>query len=222
MAESGLDVATRQPLCPLGSDFRVSFYDEHVLGRYEQAILRVLERTGVRFGSPKALAILEEHGALVDHATQVVRFSPELVKGALARAPRSFVLGSREGPCDLDLAGRETFNTTNGCGTEVIDWHSGVRRTSTKADLAAITRLTDYLGSVQFWWPTVAASDCGATHELHELEAGWGNTVKHLQGMVQGERAAPLRSRLPGRPLRPGPGGARYVQHHQRLRHRGR
>lgn len=28
------------------------------------------------------------------------------------------------------------------------------------------------------------------THELHELGAGWGNTVKHLQGMVQGERAA--------------------------------
>ena len=190
MAESGIDVTARQPLCPLGSDFRVSFYDESVLGRYEQAILQVLERTGVRFGSPKALDILEEHGAAVDRVSGVVRFSPQLVMGALATAPRSFVLGSREGDCDLDLAGRETFNTTNGCGTEVVDWHTGVRRTSTKADLAAITRLTDYLGSVQFWWPTVAASDCGATHELHELEAGWDNTVKHLQGMVQGERAA--------------------------------
>jgi trimethylamine--corrinoid protein Co-methyltransferase len=190
MARSGLAVATRQPLCPLGSDFRVTFYDDHALGRYEQAILRVLERTGVRFGSPRALAILEEHGALVDRATQVVHFSPALVKSALASAPRDFVLGSREGQCDLDLAGPDTFNTTNGCGTEVIDWHSGARRTSTKADLAAITRLSDYLGSVQFWWPTVAASDCGATHELHELEVGWGNTVKHLQGMVQGERAA--------------------------------
>jgi trimethylamine--corrinoid protein Co-methyltransferase len=190
MTESSLDVATRQPLCPLGSDFRVTFYDEHVLGRYERAILQVLERTGVRFGSPKALDILEVHGAAVDHASGVVRFSPALVTAALASAPRSFVLGSRHGQCDLDLASRQTFNTTNGCGTEVIDWRSGVRRTSTKADLAAITRLTDYLGSLQFWWPTVAASDCGATHELHELEAGWGNTVKHLQGMVQGERAA--------------------------------
>ena len=93
MARSGLAVATRQPLCPLGSDFRVTFYDDHVLGRYEQAILHVLERTGVRFGSPKALAILEEHGALVDRATQVVRFSPELVKrragnGAAQLLPR--------------------------------------------------------------------------------------------------------------------------------------
>jgi len=190
VGESGLDVTQRQPLCPLGSDFRVSFYDERVLGRYEQAILQVLETTGVRFGSPKALDILEEHGAAVDRGSGVVRFAAELVKRALATAPRDFVLGSRNGRCDLDLSRPETFNTTNGCGTEVIDWHSGARRTSTKADLAAITRLTDYLGSVQFWWPTVAASDCGETHELHELEAGWGNTVKHLQGMVQGERAA--------------------------------
>ena len=190
MADAGLDLAQRQPLCPLGADFRVSFYDARILGRYEQAILQVLERTGVRFGSPKALDILEEHGATVDRGSGVVRFSPELVKGALAKAPRSFVLGSRDGALDLDLASPDTFNTTNGCGTEVIDWRSGVRRQSTKADLAAITRLTDYLGAVQFWWPTVAAGDCGATHELHELEVGWGNTVKHLQGMVQGERAA--------------------------------
>ena len=73
---------------------------------------------------------------------------------------------------------------------EVVDWRSGERRQSTKADLEDITRMTDYLGSVQFWWPTVAAGDCGETHELHEIEAGWNNTGKHLQGMVQGEKLA--------------------------------
>ena len=109
---------------------------------------------------------------------------------ALASAPRDFWLGSRDGERDLDLAGGDTFNTTNGCGTEVIDWHDGVRRQPTKADLEAITRMIDYLGSVQFWWPNVAAADCGDTHTLHELEAGWNNTGKHLQGMVQGEREA--------------------------------
>jgi trimethylamine--corrinoid protein Co-methyltransferase len=190
MAETGLDLARRQPLLPLGSDFRVSFYDEGRLGRYEEAILQVLERTGVRFGSPKALAILEEHGATVDRASAVVRFPPDLVKRALASAPRTFWLGSRAGTLDLDLASGDTFNTTNGCGTEVIDWHSGARRPPTKNDLAAITRMTDYLGSVQFWWPNVAAADCGDTHTLHELEAAWNNTGKHLQGMVQGEREA--------------------------------
>ena len=50
--------------------------------------------------------------------------------------------------------------------------------------------MLDHLGSIQFWWPIIGAGDCGATAELHELDAGWNNTVKHLQGMVNGERQA--------------------------------
>jgi len=65
-----------------------------------------------------------------------------------------------------------------------------VRRQPTKDDLCAITRMIDYLGSIQFWWPNVAAADKGDTHTLHELDAAWNNTAKHLQGMVQGEREA--------------------------------
>ena len=187
---SQLDLNRRQPLLPLGSDFAVRFYDAAKLDRYKDAVLSVLERTGVRFGSPKALDILAEHGARVDRASGVVRFTPDLVTTALAGAPRAFWLGSRDGTLDLDLASGETYNTTNGCGTEVVDWRTGVRRTPTKDDLCAITRMIDYLGSIQFWWPNVAAGDCGDTHTLHELDAAWNNTAKHLQGMVQGEREA--------------------------------
>jgi len=187
---SQLDLTRRQPLLPLGSDFRITFYDQARLDRYRDAVLQVLERTGVRFGSPKALAILEEHGAQVERASGVVRFAPDLVTRALASAPRTFWLGSRDGSCDLDLAGDDTYNTTNGCGTEVIDWRTHERRQPTKADLSAITRMIDYLGSIQFWWPNVAAADCGSAHTLHELDAAWNNTVKHVQGMVQGEREA--------------------------------
>ena len=97
------DVLVRQPLLPLQSDFRVTFYDAARLERYREAVLTVLERTGVRFGSPKALDILQEHGARVDRASGVVRFAPDLVTRALARAPRTFRLGSRDGSCDLDL-----------------------------------------------------------------------------------------------------------------------
>jgi trimethylamine--corrinoid protein Co-methyltransferase len=67
---------------------------------------------------------------------------------------------------------------------------TGERRSSTKADLEAITRMQDCLGSICFWWPTVSAGDCGETAQLHEMEAGWNNTSKHLMGMVQGETLA--------------------------------
>ncbi len=122
---SQLDLTHRQPLLPLGSDFAVRFYDEAKLDRYRDAVFAVLERTGVKFGSPKALDILAEHGAEVDRASGVVRFAPDLVTRALAAAPRTFWLGSRDGSLDLDLSSGDTYNTTNGCGTEVVDWRSG-------------------------------------------------------------------------------------------------
>jgi trimethylamine--corrinoid protein Co-methyltransferase len=187
---SQLDLSRRQPLLPLGSDFKVRFYDDARLVRYEEAVLAVLDRTGVRFGSPRALDILDANGARVERSSGIVHFPPDLVTAALAQAPRTFWLGSRDGTLDLDLGSGETYNTTNGCGTEVIDWQTGERRASTKDDLRAITRMVDYLGSLQFWWPNVAAADTGVTHALHELDAAWSNTAKHLQGMVQGEREA--------------------------------
>ncbi len=69
--------------------------------------------------------------------------------------------------------GQRTYCTTDGCGVEVIDFETRERRPSTKADLAHITRLIDYLPGLSFWWPTVSAADCAETAQLHELEAGF-------------------------------------------------
>ncbi|HJW76120.1 MAG TPA: trimethylamine methyltransferase family protein [Thermoleophilia bacterium] len=179
-----------QPLSPLRSDFEFSFHDSATLDRLKQATLEILENTGVRVESPGALEVLGDHGARVDRRTGRVRLSPDLVLSALSTAPRDFVLGSRDGSIDLDLASGQSYCTTHGCASEVVDYVTGLRRPSTKADVADVTRMQDYLGSIGFWWPTVGAGDCGETAQLHELDAGWRNTVKHLQGMVQGARQA--------------------------------
>ena len=57
----------------------MTFYDARAARPLQGRRAPVLERTGVRFGSPKALDILEEHGAQVDRASGVVRFAPDLV-----------------------------------------------------------------------------------------------------------------------------------------------
>ena len=180
----------RQSVSPLRSDFTVRFHSEAQIEPLREATLALLERTGVKYQSAKALAILKRAGAKVDEGSDLVRLPRRLVEEALALAPRSFVLGSRDGADDLDLASGYTYGTTDGCGVEVVDWRSGARRASTKADLADITRMQDCLGSISFWWPTVSAGDCGETAQLHEIEAGWNNTTKHLMGMVQGEKLA--------------------------------
>ena len=123
---SQLDLSRRQPLLPLGSDFAVRFYDDAKLDRYKDAVLSVLERTGVRFGSPKALDILAEHGAEVDRASGVVRFAPDLVAAALAKAPRTFWLGlaRRHARPRPQRAVRPTTPPT-AAAPRSIDWRTG-------------------------------------------------------------------------------------------------
>ncbi len=180
----------RQPLAPLRSDFPVRFHDEAQIEPLRDATLRLLETTGVRFASPKALKILAAAGARVDEGSEIARLPRALVEETLAQVPRAFTLGARDQTCDLAVGSGFTYGTTDGCGVEVVDWRTGARRPSTKADLEAITRMQDCLGSICYWWPTVSAGDCGETAQLHEVEAGFNNTSKHLMGMVQGEALA--------------------------------
>ena len=180
----------KAPITPLRSDFAVRFHDEAQIAPLREATLALLERTGVKYQSDKALDLLQKAGARVERESQLVRLPRQLVEETLALAPRTFVLGSRDGATDLDLSPGCTYGTTDGCGVQVVDWRTGERRASTKADLADVTRMQDCLGSISFWWPTVSAGDCGETAQLHEIETGWTNTTKHLQGMVQGETLA--------------------------------
>jgi len=183
---------TRPDIEPIEPTARVEMFSERQLTRLRDATLAVLEETGVRFDSPQALDILHGHGARVDADTRIVRLPADLVERAMSHAPRQFVLGARDPSCDLDLGSGRTFATTDGCGTRIIDFETGEQRPTTKADVADVSRLIDALPGLAFWWPTVGAGDCGTTAQLHEIEAGWNNTVKHLQGMVQGGRQAEL------------------------------
>ncbi len=94
----------RPPLEPIRSPYRVRFLGDDQLDQLQAATLRILEEVGVRFPSAMALEILADHGAKVDMASQVVRFPPDLVRRALATAPRYFTMGARVPEYDLHLA----------------------------------------------------------------------------------------------------------------------
>ena len=180
----------RPPIEPLRPAFATTYHSAAQLDRLKQATLDILESVGVQFQSETALDLLAEHGVRVDRAAQLATFPPEIVLAAMAQAPRRFTLGAREASCEIPVGDGNSYCTTDGCGVEIIDFATRERRQSTKADLADVTRLQDYLSSIAFWWPTLSAGDCGETAQLHELDAGWNNTVKHLQGMVNGAREA--------------------------------
>ncbi len=171
----------RPPLEPIRSPYRVRFLGDDQLDQLQAATLRILEEVGVKFPSPMALEILAGHGAKVDMASQVVRFPPDLVRRALSTAPRYFTMGARAPEYDLHLADGVTWFTTDGCGIETIDFDTRVQRPSRKSDVAEMARIADYLPSIGFYWPMVSAQDHGRTAPLHEVDAAFNNTVKHVQ-----------------------------------------
>jgi trimethylamine--corrinoid protein Co-methyltransferase len=152
------------------------------LERLKGGTLRLLAEVGVHFPSRKALEILADHGAQVDHNTRIVRFPPELVEKAMARAPRSFVLGGREERFDLRLDGKHSYLTTDGTGVHVIDLQTRKLRASRKEDVAMMARVCDALPFVSFFWPPVSAQDYGLTAPLHQCHAALTNTLKHVRG----------------------------------------
>lgn len=147
-----------------------------------QASLKVIETVGVRFPSDWALDTLEEAGAMVDRKSQIARIPGQIIEQAVAKAPPSYVLCARDPALDLPLDGEHSYLSTDGCGVEVIDLETGERRRSTKQDVAESALVADYVPQIAFYWPLVAAQDClSETRSLHELEAAWNNTTKHVQ-----------------------------------------
>jgi trimethylamine--corrinoid protein Co-methyltransferase len=171
----------RLPIEPIRSAFKFQFQSDERLDQLQAATLEILETVGVRFPSEQALEILAGHGAHVDRDSQIVRIPSDLVRQAMATVPRYFNLGARAPSCDLQLQEGVTYFTTDGCGVETIDFETRQRRASCKADVGRMARVVDYLSSMAFCWPMVSAQDHGKIAPLHELDASWNNTVKHVQ-----------------------------------------
>jgi len=150
--------------------------------RIHTATLDVIEQTGVRFPSNKALDIWQAHGAQVDRSTGIVKAPGALIEQALKSAPPAYTLAAREAAQDLPLDGNHVYVATDGCGVEVLDIHSGERRRSRLQDVADIARVADALEEIAFHWVAVSAQDFPPqTRGLHELRAIWQNSTKHAQ-----------------------------------------
>jgi trimethylamine--corrinoid protein Co-methyltransferase len=144
--------------------------------------LEIIENVGVRFPSKLALDIWEQHGANVDRETKIIKVNGDVIENALKNAPSSYILAARQPSQDLPLDGNHVYVGTDGCGVEVIDIITGLRRRSTLNDVANIALVADYLEEIGFHWVAVSAQDRPPeTRGLYELQAIWENSTKHVQ-----------------------------------------
>jgi trimethylamine--corrinoid protein Co-methyltransferase len=179
------------PLQPVRPSYRVRILSDAQLGQLKAGTLEILESVGIHCPCKKALDLYAEHGAQVDFASQIVKLPPDVVIEAMSHAPRFYTMGARQEAFDLKLDGTAFYCATDGCGVETIDFVTRERRPSRKADVAQMARVSDYLSALSFYWPIVSAQDHPATAPLHELDASFANTIKHVQTeTVMDERMA--------------------------------
>jgi trimethylamine--corrinoid protein Co-methyltransferase len=74
----------RPPIEPIRTSYKLDFLDDEQLDNLQEATLNILENTGVQFPSEKALAIFAEHGAEIDHNSQIVKIPRHLVLKAMS------------------------------------------------------------------------------------------------------------------------------------------
>jgi trimethylamine--corrinoid protein Co-methyltransferase len=112
-----------------------------------RAALDVLEVTGVRFESMRALKLLQQNGCKVDFEAHRVRFPPGLVEECLRRCPSSFRMRGRSPEYDVNLGG----NTLYFCpspGMRTIDPETGEQRVPTIQENHEAVKVLDSLPNV--------------------------------------------------------------------------
>ena len=169
------------PIEPLVPSYQIRILTDKKLEQFRSGTLEILEKTGFKCPSERALKIYADNGARVDFETQIVKLPQEVIMKALSHVPRYYTMGGRTEEFDLDLSKPVTYEATDGTGTKTIDYKTRELRSSIKDDVAKSARVSDYLSNVSFYWPMVSAQDNPIAPSLHELDASFNNTLKHVQ-----------------------------------------
>ena len=169
------------PIEPITPAYHIRILSDEQLEQFKTNTFEILEKTGFHCPSKRALKIYAENGGNVDYENQIVKLSPDVILDALSHAPRYYTMGGRTEAYDLDLSKPVTYEATDGTGTKTIDYVTRELRSSIKADVAKSAQISDYLPSISFYWPMVSAQDHPISPSLHELDASFNNTLKHVQ-----------------------------------------
>jgi trimethylamine--corrinoid protein Co-methyltransferase len=148
--------------------------------------LDVLEKVGIKYESPRALRLLEEHGQKVDYDSGVAWLAPDIVERCIKTTPRIITLGGRLPQHDMRLDGSRLRVTTNGQATFTQDHRTGERRQGLVKDLRDSTKVGHYLDVTDYIWPMVVPFDVpGPSRVLHEMYHSFAMTSKHVQHEIQ-------------------------------------
>lgn len=148
--------------------------------------IEILEKTGIKFPSEKALDLLEKGGAKIDWDRRVAYISEAMVEKALETAPKAFILGARNQKYDFSMPSDFTACNLDGCGTFAIDFETGRKRSATLSDVKNAAKVFDEMDTGMVLWPPVSAADVPRGSEsIVAAAASMAVTGKHVQDEIK-------------------------------------
>ncbi len=147
--------AERAPKAPKAPQPRLPFKPVELaspeqIERIHQESLRVLEEIGIEVLHDGARVILKKEGAIVDEATQRVRFPRALVESKIGLAPKSFILHARNPENNVVIGENAVAFGSVASAPNVADREGG-RRPGNHKDYQNLLRLGQTLDAVHFW-----------------------------------------------------------------------
>jgi len=158
-------------------------FSKDELDSIHNATLQVLQNTGIKVMSEKALEVYHGGGAVIERHEDsgIVKLPPHLVEDSAFVAPHTMIYAARNPDDDFVVEpNRVGFATFGGC-INVIDPYTRKIKRATKKDCGDLIRVCDSLDEISVAERAVNSTDVSeATQSVHNLDALIRNTGKHI------------------------------------------
>lgn len=170
---------------------KLEFLLSEDIRRIHETSLRVLENVGVAVNSQAVVRLLTDNGCTQSKDGLRVLIPEPIVKSALAKAPKSILLASRDGKHDMRIPSDRLYATNGGEGVYIKDLVTGEMHTPTSDDVRKFFELSESLPETDFCWPMVGAQEAPAHLKgFIEMKIGFESTYKHIQSAAADIREA--------------------------------
>ncbi|MCP4469470.1 MAG: trimethylamine methyltransferase [Gammaproteobacteria bacterium] len=156
-----------------------------------ESSLEILEEVGLLVRNEKARKRFAEHGAIVDHETEMVRIPAAVVEKYRALVPPTFTLRGRDPAFDVTFPRKLPVIATASSAPDIVDPVSGETRRSRSDDIARIAHLINELPGFDLFSISTLADDApGDQFSLTRFYAALKNCVKPCRTSVYNIREA--------------------------------
>ncbi|MCP4876732.1 MAG: trimethylamine methyltransferase [Gammaproteobacteria bacterium] len=168
-----------------------SYLNSDDISYVHQSSLEILEEVGLQVRNEKARKRFAEHGAIVNHETEIVRLPATVVEKYRALVPPTITLRGRDPAFDVTFPRELPVFATASSAPDIVDPVSGVTRRSRSDDIARIAHLVNELPGFDVFSISTLADDAPRDQfSLTRFYAALKNCVKPCRTSVYNIREA--------------------------------